>query len=206
MTFPDRKYDDLPSYVEDYFAEVARAQASVDREAVEQAGFLLEDAYQRGATVFVCGNGGSAAIANSFVCDHGKLIQTDTDVIPRIESLSCNVPMLTAIANDLSYADVFLYQLRTQARPKDVLITISASGNSENVVRAAEWAVDHEMQVIAFTGFDGGRMKDACNLHVHVDADNYGVIEDVHQSLMHLLGHYLRQDRMPEDLIKQRKF
>lgn len=206
MTFPDQKYDEIGSYVDDYFVQVAKAQASVDRDKLEQAAFLLDDAYQRGATVFVCGNGGSAAIANSWVCDHAKLIQTDTNTIPRVESLSCNIPMMTAIANDISYDDIFVYQLASAARPKDVLVTVSASGNSENVVRAAQWALDNELQVISFTGFEGGRTRDMAQVGVHVEADNYGVIEDVHQSLMHILGHYLRQTRMPEDLIKDRKF
>ena len=134
------------------------------------------------------------------------IIQTDTDIRPHVQSLSSNVELVTAIANDLSYDDVFVYQLSTLAKAGDVLITISASGDSENVVRAAAWARDNGVEVIAFTGFDGGRTGGLATVHLHVEGDNYGVVEDAHQSLMHVLAQYLRQSRMSESVIAQRKF
>jgi phosphoheptose isomerase len=206
MTFPDEKFASASAYADAYFQQYAKAAASVDRDRLKAAAGLLDAAYRRGATLFVCGNGGSAAIANSFVCDHAKLIQTDTAVVPKVYSLSANIPMMTAIANDLSYADVFVYQLRTMARSGDVLLTVSASGDSENVVRAAEWAKANGLETIAFTGFGGGRTGRMADVHLHADADNYGVIEDVHQSLMHILAQYIRLALMPEDLIRERKF
>ena len=206
MTFPDKKYEEITAFCDAYFERVAAAHASVDRGRLAEAARLLAGAYERGATLFVCGNGGSAAIANTFVCDHAKLIQTDTDLVPRVVSLSDNIPMITAIANDISYDDIFEYQLRTAARPGDVLLTVSASGDSENVVRAAKWARDNGIDVVAFTGFSGGRTADLANVHVHAEGDNYGVIEDTHQSLMHILAQYIRLSRMDEDLIAERKF
>jgi phosphoheptose isomerase len=206
MTFPDKKYDDVATFSDDYFTRLAVAAESVDRARLAEAALTLEDAYQRRATLYVCGNGGSAAIADTFVCDHAKLIQTDTTLVPRVVSLGANVPMMTAIANDLSYDEVFLYQLRTQADPGDVLMAISASGDSENVVRAAEWARDNTLDVVAFTGFSGGRMADLASVHVHVEGDNYGVIEDTYQSLMHILAQYIRQSHMSAGLIAGRKF
>ncbi|MEO5335387.1 MAG: SIS domain-containing protein [Magnetospirillum sp. WYHS-4] len=206
MTFPDSKFDSVARYADAYFDRVAKAAASVDRDRLAATAALLDAAYRRGATLFVCGNGGSAAIANSFVCDHAKLIQTDTDVVPRVYSLSANIPMMTAIANDLSYGEVFVYQLRTSARAGDVLLTVSASGDSENVVKAAEWAKANGLELIAFTGFSGGRTGNLADIHLHAEADNYGVIEDVHQSLMHILAQYIRLSLMTPDLIKARKF
>ncbi len=206
MTFPDRKYTDIAAFSDDYFESERAAARSVDRARLAEAARLLDDVYTRGATLFVCGNGGSAAIANTFVCDHAKLIQTDTAVTPRVVSLSANISMMTAIANDLSYDDIFVYPLRTAARPGDALLTISASGDSENVVRAAGWARDNDVAVIAFTGFSGGRTAGLATVNVHVDADNYGVIEDTHQALMHILAQYIRQAHMDEGLIAERKF
>ena len=206
MTFPDKKYQEVAAFCDAYFERVSDAHASVDRGRLAEAARLLAGAYEKGATLFVCGNGGSAAIANTFVCDHAKLIQTDTELVPRVVSLSDNVPMITAIANDISYDDVFAYQLRTAARPGDVLLTVSASGDSENVVRAAQWARGNGLDVVAFTGFSGGRTADLANVHVHAEGDNYGVIEDTHQSLMHILAQYIRLSRMDEDLIAERKF
>ena len=112
----------------------------------------------------------------------------------------------TAIANDISYDDVFVYQVRTLAGAGDVLITISSSGDSENVVRACKWAKENECTVIAMTGFTGGRSAELADVNLHVDGDNYGIVEDIHQSLMHVLAQYLRLERMDANLITERKF
>ena len=114
--------------------------------------------------------------------------------------------MITAIANDLDYGEVFAYQLKSFARPGDVLITISSSGDSENVVRAVQWARDNGVRTIALTGFTGGRTAKLAEVNLHVEADNYGVIEDVHQSLMHVLAQFIRMARMPRELVAARKF
>lgn len=206
MTFPDKKYKEIGSYADAYFGHMAKAAASVDRVKLVQAADVLEQTYKKDKTLYVCGNGGSAAISDTFVCDHTKLVQTDTNHSARVVSLVGNMPMLTAISNDLSYDDIFLYQLKTLANIGDSLLTISASGDSENVVKAAIWAREKKMEVIAFTGFEGGRMADLATVHLHVEADNYGVIEDVHQSLMHMLGQFIRLKYMPAGLIGNRKF
>ena len=206
MTFPDKQFVDIASYANDYFAHVAAAAASIDRAKIEQAAGILSKLYRAGGVVYACGNGGSAAISNHLVCDHCKLVRTDTDLIPRVVSLSATIEMITAIANDMTYDEVFVFQLRSLAGPGDSLITISASGDSENVVRAALWAKEQGIPVIAMTGFSGGRSADIADVNLHVDADNYGVIEDVHQSLMHILAQYIRQAHMDEATIGQRKF
>ncbi len=206
MTFPEHKYDHIGTFADAYFDRIAAAGRSVDRANLADAARRMEQVYQRRASLYVCGNGGSAAIANTFVCDHAKLVQTDTDLVPHVVSLSDNAPMMTAIANDLSYDDVFLYQLRSYAVAGDILVTISASGDSENVVRAADWAVSNGLEVIALTGFSGGRLSDLATVCLHVESDNYGVIEDTHQSLMHILAQYIRQSRMSAELISRRKF
>jgi phosphoheptose isomerase len=114
--------------------------------------------------------------------------------------------MITAIGNDISYDEIFVYQLRSLARPGDALVTISSSGNSENIVRAAAWAKGNGIPVISMTGFSGGRSASLADVNLHVMGDNYGVIEDVHQSLMHILAQYLRQAHMDEHLIGSRSF
>jgi len=206
MTFPDRRYPDADTYAEAYFDRVREAAASVDRANLREAAAILTRAYSRGSMVYSCGNGGSAAIANHLVCDHCKLVQTDTKLTPRVYSLSATVEMITAIGNDLSYSEVFVYQLRSLARPGDVLITISSSGDSDNIVRVAQWAKENGLEVISMTGFSGGRSAKIADVNLHVAADNYGVIEDVHQSLMHILAQHVRQAHMHEDVIKERRF
>ncbi|MCB0293777.1 MAG: SIS domain-containing protein [Calditrichae bacterium] len=206
MTFPDNKFSNAGSYARAYFEKFQDAVETIDWEKLQQAADILTKVYRDGGMVYSCGNGGSAAIANHLVCDHCKLVQTDTQLTPRVVSLSATVEIITAIGNDISYDEIFLYQLRSLARPGDALITISSSGDSENIVRAAKWAKENGLSVISMTGFSGGRSAKIADVNLHVTADNYGVIEDAHQSLMHILAQYVRQAHMDEAVIKQRKF
>ena len=206
MTFPDKGYPSIADYCDDYLARLARAGTSIDRAALARAADMLDSAFARGAWLFVCGNGGSAAIANHLLCDVAKGVQTDTGMLPRVMSLSSNVEMVTAIANDIAFEDCFLYQLRTAARAGDLLMTISSSGDSENIVRALDWAAANGLESIALTGFDGGRAAPLATVNLHVGGDNYGVIEDTHQSIMHMLAQYLRQAKMSDALISERRF
>ena len=206
MTFPDTKFDSISGYASAYFEQCSAAQASVDPDRLQAAFALLDEAYGRCAVVYVCGDGGSAAIANHLVCDHSKSGQTDTHLRPKVVSLATNMEMITAIANDISYDEIFVYQLKTLAETGDVLLSISASGDSENIVQAAQWAKDNGLSIIAFTGFGGGRSASIADINLHVDGDNYGVIEDVHQGLMHTLAQFLRQSHMDGATIPDRKF
>ncbi len=206
MAFPEQKFEHISTYARSYFARLNEALESVDGEQMMQAANILARVHRKGGIIFSCGNGGSAAIANHLVCDHCKLVQTDTDLHPRIMSLSSTVEMITAIGNDISFEDIFVYQLRSLARPGDALITISSSGDSENIVRAAQWAKENGLPVISMTGFSGGRSAQIADVNLHVDADNYGIIEDAHQSLMHILAQYIRQAHMEEALIKEKRF
>ena len=206
MTFPEQKFTAIAEYAAAYFEKSVAAQVSVDGEKLDAAFKILDAAYGRGAQLYVCGNGGSASISNHLVCDHSKCAQTDTDIKPKVISLATNIEMITAIANDIGYEDIFVYQLQTLAKEGDVLMTISSSGDSENVVRAAEWAKDQGMDVIALTGFDGGRSAKLATVNLHVAGDNYGVIEDTHQALMHILAQFIRLHHMDDATISDRKF
>jgi D-sedoheptulose 7-phosphate isomerase/D-glycero-D-manno-heptose 1,7-bisphosphate phosphatase len=204
--FPNTPYASAATYFDAYAEETARAASSIEPAALDRAAAILLEAYTHGARVFSCGNGGSAAIANHLECDHVKGIRTNTSLAPRVVSLSANIELLTAIANDMAYEDVFAYQLQSQSEPGDVLIAVSASGRSPNIVRALTWARDHELRTIALTGFDGGDAKMAGEVTIHVDGANYGIVEDLHQAIMHALAHYIRQSRMTADAISSSVF
>ena len=204
--FPTRPYPDASSYFDDYHELLNLAAFTIDRAAVARAARLILDAHAHGSCIFACGNGGSAAIANHLQCDHVKGVSADTDLSPRVVSLSANVELITAIANDIAYEDVFAYQLRTQARPGDVLLAISSSGRSPNIVRALSAARDCGVSTIALTGFDGGEAQRIADVNIHVDASNYGIIEDLHQAIMHALAQYIRQSRMTHAAIASRVF
>jgi D-sedoheptulose 7-phosphate isomerase/D-glycero-D-manno-heptose 1,7-bisphosphate phosphatase len=199
VKFPGSRYTSAAWFFDAYAAETARAVRSVEPAALDRAATTLLEAYTRGAAVFSCGNGGSASISNHLQCDHLKGIRTATDLAPRVVSLSTNIELLTAISNDMGYEDVFTYQLQSQARPGDVLIAVSSSGRSPNIVRALIWARDNGLRTIALTGFGGGDAKTVAEVAIHVDGTNYGIVEDVHQAVMHALAQYIRQSRMTAD-------
>jgi D-sedoheptulose 7-phosphate isomerase/D-glycero-D-manno-heptose 1,7-bisphosphate phosphatase len=205
-SFPARQFHDAGEFGGVYATELARALRSVDLARIGMAADVLSDAYDRDAAVFACGNGGSASIANHLQCDHVKGVRNGTDLTTRVFSLSTNIELLSAIANDLSYEMVFEYQLQSLARPDDVLLAVSSSGRSPNIVRALEWANTHDMRTIAFTGFSGGAARELATVSVHVNSDNYGIIEDAHQACMHLLAQYVRQSRMTPDAVAAQTF
>lgn len=190
--FPDRAYEDVSSFAEAYFNQLHAAQASVSRDALQRAADLLETAIAADRSIFACGNGGSAAIANHLLCDYLKGAATGTAIRPRVQTLSSDVELITAIANDIGVEEIFALPLRTLARPGDLLVVVSSSGASRNIVRVLETAREVGMTSIAMTGFDGGEAARLADVSLHVAADNYGVVEDVHQSLMHLLAQNLR--------------
>lgn len=145
--------------------------------------------------IFTCGNGASAAIAQHWACDYTKgcsLIDDIHVVKPRVISLSSNIPLMTAISNDISYNEVYSYQLARLGGPGDVLITISSSGNSPNVVYAIERAKSMGITTIALTGFRGGKSRELCDIPIHVDVQEYEAAEDVHQAIMHMIAKYIR--------------
>jgi D-sedoheptulose 7-phosphate isomerase/D-glycero-D-manno-heptose 1,7-bisphosphate phosphatase len=139
-------------------------------------------------------------------CDHVKNVRMATDLTPRVLSLSTNAELLTAIANDMGYENVFVHQLQSQSRPGDVLVAVSSSGRSPNIVRALAWARDNSLRTIAVTGFDGGAARTVAEVSVHVDCTNYGIVEDLHQAIMHALAQYIRQSRMTAETISASVF
>jgi phosphoheptose isomerase len=206
VKFPMAPYKSASLYFDSYAEEMSRAAKTIEPEAFDRAAAILLEAYAHGARMFSCGNGGSAAIANHAQCDHVKGVRTATDLTPRVLSLSTNVELLTAIANDTGYENVFVYQLQSQSGPGDVLMAVSSSGRSANIVRALTWAKDHGLRTIAITGFDGGAARTVAEVSVHVECTNYGVIEDLHQAIMHALAQYIRQSRMTADAIPTNTF
>lgn len=206
MSFPDQIYPTAGRYIAGYRDEITRAWTSIDLAAFDRAAAMLDTAIRARRIVYACGNGGSAAISGHLLCDFLKGIQTDTPLLPRVVSLASHPELITAIANDLAYDEVFAYQLKTMARDGDVLITISASGNSENIVRAVDWARANGVGTIAMTGFSGGRSAQRADVVLHVAAENYGIVEDIHQSMMHCLAQYLRQRAMPAGQAVSRLF
>jgi len=180
------------AFIADYYARFIQAAQSFDRGPLADILRVFDEVTQQGGTVWVAGNGGSAAISNHAVCDLTKWPYIKPLPPLRCQSLASNVPMLTAIGNDLSYEEVFRQQLEFYLQPHDAVLLVSSSGNSPNVVRACEFANERGNPTIAFVGFQGGKLREIAKHCVWVPVDNYGMAEDIHQSLMHVLTQYLR--------------
>ena len=181
----------LEKFADGYLSAFADAVERLDRKAIARIMTTLDDARSRGAQVYVAGNGGSAAIANHFECDATKGTHVHGAAL-RTRSLAANTSILTALANDLGYETVFERQLEYFARPGDVVILVSSSGNSPNVVKACEAAKTIGLTTVGLVGFKGGKLKDLCDVVLHVPVDNYGIVEDAHQAVVHLVTQYLR--------------
>jgi phosphoheptose isomerase len=190
---PDRQHAQAGDYAQLYFGLLTRAYSTIDWDQVTRAGQMLSAAAAAGKRIYSCGNGGSAAIANHLACDCLKGARTDSTIAPEVISLSATVELITAIANDIGVEEMFAYQVDSLGKPGDVLISISSSGASPNIVEALRRAKQMGMHTIAMSGFQGGASRAVADISLHVAAENYGVIEDAHQSLMHILAQYLRQ-------------
>ena len=172
----------------DYFAQVARLLASLPRDTVQAIADRLWQAYQVDAQIFTCGNGGSAVAASHFVTDLAKNVELPAGVRRyRAISLVDNISQLTAYANDMGYEHVFSEPLKNLARPGDVLIAVSGSGRSPNVLRAMEVACAVGLSVIALTGRDGGEMPARSDLCLIAPAESMQQIEDAHLVVLHHL-------------------
>lgn len=204
--FPTTPFDSCAGFASEYFATLAAAVQASDLSVLDKIAALVKETISNGNFIYICGNGGSAGIANHSLCDFLKCVRTDTDLLPRVMSLAAHTEMNSALANDISYDEVFAYQLQSMGRPGDLVWTVSSSGDSENVVRALQVARDQGMASISFTGFSGGRSRELADLNAHVNAQNYGVIEDVHMAFIHILTQYLRMTNMDQSLLGQRKF
>src|SRR5215203_2239093 len=177
----------LQVMLRDYWDEVANVAAMVDLGCLERVAVMLLACQARGRVVFVVGNGGSAATASHFACDLSKGTRSGGPPTFHVVSLTDNVPLLTAWANDSGYERVFSEQLSAMARPGDLLVAISASGTSPNVVAAVDAARSCGMEVVAFTGRSGGRLPRMVDVILNVPSDRIEVVEDAHLIVAHSL-------------------
>ena len=181
----------LNSFFENYTSKLNSSMAGIDLKNLNQASKLMIDVIKKGNTIYVCGNGGSAAIANHYVCDFLKYFRQRSKFKPKIISLTNSIETITAISNDMDYKFIFKYQLESLYKNGDILLVISSSGNSQNVKEVLRFAKKKKIKTIGFSGFKGGYLKKHSNISLHVKAMNYGVSEDSHHILMHILLQYL---------------
>ena len=181
-----------------YLSHLSERLSQIDPDEVADLIRELESARTEGSTVFLAGNGGSAATASHMANDFGIGLHSAGSTAIRAVALTDNVPVMTAISNDVRYRNVFEDQLKVLYQTGDRLLAISASGNSPNLIAAAEWVKQKGGRVIGLVGFDGGALKGLCDVAVHVRTPRgeYGPVEDAHMVLNHLVATWF-QGRNP---------
>ncbi|HET7459870.1 MAG TPA: SIS domain-containing protein [Longimicrobium sp.] len=180
-----------------YATRMTELLADLDADAVAAVIDAMDRASHEGRTIFVVANGGSSAVASHLVNDLGPNSLVPRQSRFRVYSLSDNVESLTAIANDSGYENVFAYQLQANLEPGDLVLAMSVSGNSPNLVRALEYAKENGALTIAWTGFDGGKLAGLADLSVRFPSsrDEYGPVEDMFAILVHVVAGYLAMKR-----------
>lgn len=164
---------------------------SLDLNSVNQVMNVLEDARLHGKRIFICGNGGSAATASHYCCDFNKGVSENQNDKYNFECLNDNIPTLMAVANDIGYEEVFRFPLKNKMKSGDILIGISGSGNSKNVVNAMEYAKSIGGTTIAIVGYSGGKMKEMADYNIHVNINDLQISEDIHMILDHMMMYVL---------------
>jgi len=178
---------DYISEINSYLEHEIDTLKALDVAAINEALNLLLATFENGNTVFVFGNGGSSATASHYQNDFNKGVSEHTEKKFNFLCLNDNVATVMAVANDIGFDEVFRFQLTGHLRPGDVVMAISGSGNSKNVINAVEYAKEQGAKVIGLTGFSGGRLKELADVSLHVPVNSMQITEDIHMVFDHLM-------------------
>jgi len=185
----------IKEFTKNYIENLKALLDNIDESVVEQIVEEIEKLLINKGRLYVLGNGGSSATASHMVNDLGAGLRRRDIINLDVVSLGDNSPVVTAIANDIGYDNIFYMQMKGLIKPEDVVLAISCSGNSPNIVKAIEYAKEHGCKIIGVSGFDGGRLREIADIKFHIDAPKgeYGLVEDVHMILDHIIYSYYIQ-------------
>ena len=178
---------DFTKAIKEYYDREIRVIESLNLEEISEAMNAIYDAYQKGGTIYVCGNGGSAATASHMQNDFSRGVSEKLDKKFNFYCLNDNYPTVMAIANDIGYEEVFRHQLINRLKENDLFIGISGSGNSMNVVNAAQYAKECGIKVLGITGYKGGKLKELADYKMHVPEEDMQIDEDIHMTFDHMM-------------------
>ena len=195
MQFPNKKYNSCRDFYIDYNNKLSHTFNDHHFNALGEITKFLESKIKSKNQIFVCGNGGSASIANHFLCDFNKVIKLSSKykLTPKVISLANSVELITAIANDISFNQIFKNQLENLGNKNDTLLIFSSSGKSSNILEVVKLAKKKNISVISFIGFsDNTYLKKNSKFYINLKTKNYGLTEDLFQSIMHMISQYLK--------------
>ena len=153
---------------------------------------LLKKGFNNNVTLYTCGNGGSSSLSDHFTCDFIKQTNTKTNLKVKSISLTSNMALISAVANDINYNQIFSFQIKKLCKKNDILFLFSVSGSSPNLIEAIKAAKKIGVKVVSLTGFNGGKLSRLSDFNLNFPIANYGIVEDCHITIMHYLSQYLR--------------
>jgi D-sedoheptulose 7-phosphate isomerase len=181
-------------YLKNYIKQLKLAISSIDYVKLKNIEKIIYSKIINNKKIFICGNGGSASVANHFLCDFNKGVKISSNykLKPKIISLSNNLELILAIANDISFDKIFTHQLENYYSKGDIVITLSCSGQSSNIIDVLNFCKREKIFTISFTGFATKQVKKKSNINFNINVKNYGISEDFFQIIMHMLSQSIR--------------
>ena len=190
--FPLKKITKSKDFYLEYINQKNDLLQKIDFKELDKIISLLKKSFKNNNILYTCGNGGSSSLADHFTCDFIKQTNNQTNLKVKSISLASNFSLISAIANDNSYEEIFSFQIEKLCKKNDVLFLFSVSGNSPNLVEAIKAAKKNGVKTISFTGFNGGKLAKMSDVNLNFPIANFGIAEDCHISIMHYLSQYLR--------------
>ena len=200
INFPKKKILKSKDYFKVYINIKNLLLKEIDKKKLDKIIQEILSSINKNRNFFSCGNGGSASTAEHLSCDFSKGSCTNTNLNIKVFSLNSNTSLMTAIANDISYDDIYSYQLNRFGKANDVLLAFSVSGSSKNIIKCAKIAKQKKIKIISFTGFNGGKLKKLSNYNINFLSNNFGIVEDCHLTLMHFISQYIRNLKLNKNI------
>ncbi len=204
--FPLKKINKSKHFYLQYIGEKNNLLRNINFRELDKIIDTIKKCVKNNNIIYTCGNGGSSSLADHFVCDFIKQTNNKTNLKVKSISLTSNFSLISAIANDINYDDIFSFQIEKLCKRNDILFLFSVSGNSKNLIKAVKKAKTKGIKTISFTGFNGGRLSKITDFNLNFPMANYGIVEDCHISIMHFLSQYLRNTKIKSKNYKKINF
>ncbi|MAZ68118.1 MAG: phosphoheptose isomerase [Candidatus Marinimicrobia bacterium] len=204
--FPLKKITKSKDYYFNYLDQKNALLKNIDLKVLDKIINLLKTSKKNKSIIYTCGNGGSSSLSDHFTCDFIKQTNNKTNLKIKSVSLTSNFALISAISNDISYNQIFSFQIKKLCKKNDILFMFSVSGNSPNLLEAAKVARKIGLKIISLTGFDGGKLSKLSDLNLNFPIANYGIVEDCHTTIMHYLSQYLRNLNLKNKNFKKINF
>ncbi len=204
--FPLKKITKNKDYYFNYLDQKNALLKNIDLKVLDKIINLLKTSKKNKSIIYTCGNGGSSSLSDHFTCDFIKQTNNKTNLKIKSVSLTSNFALISAISNDISYNQIFSFQIKKLCKKNDILFMFSVSGNSPNLLEAAKAAKKIGLKIVSLTGFNGGKLSKLSDLNLNFPIANYGIVEDCHTTIMHYLSQYLRNLNLKNKNFKKINF